>query len=389
VLKLAISVSCLVSACGRVGFDEHPNGIQPDGIQPMPDARCVSGSIGFATPLLLTVGSQPNAVEVDDLDRDGALDLAAASAAGTSLFFGTGSRSFTPGQVTASAIGHNGFSVGDFDGDGYPDVVISGTQMFCVMINQRDRTLGSCTLYGTGHDANSLGIGPLDANSSLEIVIGNQIDDNIGVYVNSGTGTFTAIGVWGTGGTNPASEVIGNFDGDSYGDTVAANLLSDNIGIMHGSSTAVPGSPTNYATGSHPMALAAADLDGDGDLDVIAGSYGSVDVFMNHGDGTFDPRLPLATTAVLTSSSSTNRGVAIGDFDGDGDLDIACTNPTDDAVGVYADQGNGTFAPVVSFPAVPNPSGLTARDVDGDGLTDLVVTERDGPMLAVLFAQCL
>ncbi len=98
------------------------------------------------------------------------------------------------------------------------------------------------------------------------------------------------------------------------------------------------------------------------------------------------PRVALPVSANVAAAGR-NRAVAMGDFDGDGWLDVACTSAVDDAVDVYANRG-GTFAPVLAIPAGPGPEALAAGDLDGDGRADLVVAATGDNAISVPMSRC-
>jgi len=117
---------------------------------------------------------------------------------------------------------------------------------------------------------------------------------------------------------------------------------------------------------SGPSSLAAADLNGDGRADLVAVVDGRLAVFLNDGTGRFQPPVALATGA---------GPFTLGDFDGDGHVDIAFANQTAYVVQVFSGNGDGTFRPPRTL-AVPSPAYLldvAAGDFDGDGATDLAV----------------
>ena len=129
--------------------------------------------------------------------------------------------------------------------------------------------------------------------------------------------------------------------------------------------------PSQQLSGSDPTeALALGDIDGDGDLDLIFGNLGQNRVYVNDGTGTFTH-----APANMPSDSDLTRAVALGDVDGDGDLDLVFGNHAQQNR-LYLNDGTGTFTDATSV-RMPSDSDFTAalalHDVDGDVDLDLVV----------------
>jgi hypothetical protein len=366
----------MLAACGRFGFDVRADAAI-DGAPPC--------TFGFVQAGTYPGGVLPGAISLADLDHDGALDAVIGSRSGVIVYPGQGDGTFatgapfaTPSQV-ASAL-----ETVDMDGDGFADVVLADNAV-CVMHNTGG-TLSPCQSYPTGSGPNSIAVGRLDSGTSIDVVVGNQINNTIGIYLNDGTGTLGSPVVHGMGGTNPVFEVLAEVSGDSFADFVAVNLLSDNVAVRFGGPSGQPVSqPVAYATGSHPTSVRAGDLDGDGDLDLVVASRGAIEVFINNGGGGFAASVPYDTTVVSTTEG---RGLALGDFDRDGHLDAVCTDPDDGSVGLYLNHGDGTFAPVVAFPIGAAPRTLAVGDLDGDLRLDLVVSLQSSSLMGVLLGRC-
>ena len=131
--------------------------------------------------------------------------------------------------------------------------------------------------------------------------------------------------------------------------------------------------PLAFDTGVSPTAVAVGDFNGDGipDLAVAdSGVYptysGTVSILLGKGDGTFQ-------AAVNYAAGRQPVSVAVGDFNGDGKLDLAVANYGDyfhgsgSGVSVLLGNGNGTFQPAQSFPAGINPTSVAVGDFNGDG----------------------
>ncbi len=133
---------------------------------------------------------------------------------------------------------------------------------------------------------------------------------------------------------------------------------------------------TTYGSGSPPAGVAAADLNGDGILDLIITNYNfgasnTFSVLLGNPDGSF--QAPLTYSTGLGSV-----GVAVGDFNGDGNLDVAIANSGTSTVAVLLGNGQGGFGPEADYTTGVGPVGVVVADFNGDGLADLAVTNYIG-----------
>lgn len=163
----------------------------------------------------------------------------------------------------------------------------------------------------------------------------------------------------------------------------AQNELHLNDGLAHFSSA--PADPLNSEAGNS-RAVACADLDGDGDDDVVIANWGSNAhaVYVNQGgaQGGEVGRFAQDRTTALGQVSAKSSGVALGDLDGDGDLDLAFSNRKGEANEVWLNSGGGQFS--LSVGALPagdggNSTDVAMVDLDGDGMRDLLILNRQGP----------
>jgi hypothetical protein len=173
-----------------------------------------------------------------------------------------------------------------------------------------------------------------------------------------------------------AGIAIGDFNGDHVSDILTLNSPAYGGGndvslfVNHGDGTFEP--QRTFATGSMPFALAVADFSGDGSLDLAViyeyqapGVSNELSVFLNRGNGTFAPAVQYAINGggfVLTT----------GDFNRDGAADLALVDAKA-TVTVLTNRGDGTFGPPASYNAGPAADFLAAADFDRDGAVDLVV----------------
>jgi hypothetical protein len=206
--------------------------------------------------------------------------------------------------------------------------------------------------------------------------------------------TFAAPATYGVGATKPAKLAAGDLNGDGRPDLVLSSYASPGVVsvLLALPAPALPGTypatATPYSTGgAQPSGVALGDVNGDGRLDLVAANCGSSTLAVLLGSaaapGTFGP----AATYPTGVPGSTPREVALGDFNGDGRLDIAAANQSNNTVSVLLGLGAapGTFGPAAAYPTGGTaPEGLKTGDLNGDGRPDLVVTNSISGTVAVL-----
>lgn len=128
----------------------------------------------------------------------------------------------------------------------------------------------------------------------------------------------------------------------------------------------------SYAVGKNPTAVALGDFNGDGALDIATANYTSNDVSLLFGDGAGHF---VASPATLATGVGP-KAIVAGYFNGDASLDLAIANDGSNDVSVLLGNGDGTFASAASFAVDGQPKGLAIGDFNGDGAADLVAADE-------------
>ena len=176
-------------------------------------------------------------------------------------------------------------------------------------------------------------------------------------------------------GSDTAMVSIGDLNGDNLMDLVAANDTAASISILFQNSSS-PGTflaAQNLGVGAHPDGVAIGDLNGDGHLDIAVADSGLSILFQNAGvPGTFFPPIRLG----IPCSS-----VGIGDLNGDGraDLVATATNAGHVSILLQSPAGAGTFLPPQTVAAGFQPINVAIADLNADGRLDLAIANLGTP----------
>jgi hypothetical protein len=347
----------------------------------------------------LAAKTAPHDVEVVDLDGDGALDLVVA-ARGTDhvLVLLGGKNGFAAPSVTVStAPGARHLAVGPLHGA--KDIVVSGTDGDQLAV----------------HDV-TITPGKPDVGAAVLIPLQRPRQIAMGTFgIGAAAGGF-AVAVEGESGTGAGLFLFtvgkqGAFDSQHLWQPPAGTMAPTGLAALP---TKVGGAPNALVVGSSTnlglsvltdagkgffeaptvtplvafgstLDLVTGDLDGDGAPDLVAMSPSgkpAATIFMQAPSGV------LAAGPQIAILSKACEYGALGDLDGDADLDLAVSCRGDDGasngvVASYLNDGHANFTTGPSFDKLPGPTGLRIADLNGDGRNDLVVAMKDGDAVTV------
>jgi hypothetical protein len=376
------------------------------------DSTCTGGAVGvllgkgdgtFQTAVAYPSGGLfANSVAIADVNGDGKLDLVVAncgsnspsncvstsSSGNVAVLLGNGDGTFqTAVPYSLGANGATSVAVADVNGDGKLDVIVatgSNTAgLVGVLLGNGDGTFQAEVTYGSGGlSPLALAVADVNGDGHPDVVIANQCIDstctssNVGVLLNTGTGTFGTAATVGSGGLFPDWVVITDVDGDSKPDLVVANSSSSttvddgNVGVLLGKGDGTFQTAVAYPSGGFGAAsVAVADVNGDSKPDLVVvncsatssscvGGGGTVGVLLGNGNGTFQ------TAVTLGSGGNTPFGVTVADLNGDSKPDIVAANcvsntcgAANGAVGVLINASTGGSATALTSSLNPSTSG--------------------------------
>jgi hypothetical protein len=134
--------------------------------------------------------------------------------------------------------------------------------------------------------------------------------------------------------------------------------------------------------GVNPTGVTVGDFKGDGKLDIVTtnGGDNSISLLMGNGDGTFQP-----SRVFLVGANPT--GIMVGDFNGDGKLDIATTNSSDNTVSVLMGNGNGSFPLYQTVHVGANPTRMAVGHFNGNGKLGIATINSNDNTVSVLVSK--
>jgi serine/threonine protein kinase/Flp pilus assembly protein TadD len=335
-----------------------------------------------------------NPVAIGDFNRDGKPDLAVANNAGNnvSVLLGNGDGTF-PAAPNYSAGIYPGFvAVADFNGDGILDLAVAnfggdggghpGT--LSILLGKGDGTFQAAVNYPTGLTPSGVGVGDFNGDGIPDLAVSNIFSATLSILLGNGNGTFQAAVNY-PAGQFPGSVVVADFNGDGVLDLAVTNLVNNSVSVLLGNGNGSFQAPLGFASGGNfPFFMVAGDFNADSVPDLAVANYksGTVSIFLGNGDGTFQ--------AAGNYATASPGSIVVGDFNGDGKLDVAVANAiqggTSGSVSVLLGNGDGTFQASVGYPTGPilnfqPPQGMTVGDVNGDGTPDLVVVFGGGVLV--------
>ena len=348
-----------------------------------------NGDGSFQAAKGLTAGGNPSSVVVGDFNGDGVPDLAVANTGSNnvSVLLGNGDGSFRAARTFSAGTNPRSVAVGDFNGDGVPDLAVAntGSNNVSVLLGNGDGSFQAAESFPVATGPSSVVVGDFNGDGKLDLAVTTEAGspapplptDTVSVLLGNGDGTFQEARDSAVSTVGPSSVAVGDFNGDGVPDLAVVGANGVSVLLGHGDGTF----ETGLAFAAPGVSVVVGDIDGDGVPDLAVAGVQGVSVLVGHGDGTFQ-----AARNFAASDGRVPYSVAVGDFNGDGVLDLAVasaaptliTGTAPGTVSVLLGNGNGTFQAALNVALGMDPRFVAVGDFNGDGAPDLVVAEDGG-----------
>jgi hypothetical protein len=352
-----------------------------------------NSGLSFLNSSSPSASQENNVVAAADFNGDGILDLAVsnayAGAGALTILLGKGDGTFT--ATVGETVGSypDSIAVGDFNSDGIPDLAVTSVDQnnVTILLGNGNGTFSSNApnLNIVGGTPQSVAVGDFNGDGApdLAVVAGNSVL----IFLGNGDGTFNPTAESPSTGSSPVNVAVADFNSDGKDDLAVTNSLSYTVTILLGNGDGtfqqVAVSP---AIGVSPLGIAIADFNGDGIADMAVTNYsGEIDgqavmVLLGKGDGTF------GTTTAYSAPGMDFKAVVVADFNGDGVADLAVGEYWQGLLTVLLGRGDGTFGAALTLDAqsVLGSGFVAAADFNGDGVPDLAVPNQGGTVPILL-----
>jgi hypothetical protein len=228
-----------------------------------------------------------------------------------------------------------------------------------------------------------------NADGLRDLVVAHEDPYKLAVLLGTGGGAFGAPTDLPLGShSNPLAVRSADFNGDGDPDLASANEGSSDgtvpgwVSILLGGAGSSFSAPVSYSAGVKPQDLAIADFNGDNDPDIAianettGSATGAVSILLGAAGGTFTGPTNYQAAVAVGSIEASPRAVAAADFNGDNDPDLAIANQGNDQVSVLIGGAGGTFGAPTNYAACGTPNSLTLGDFNGDGDNDMAVVNE-------------
>lgn len=342
----------------------------------------------FSAPELINLPGEVSNLSAAELTGDGHMDLIFTESTFDSttiqVMYGNGDGTFQP-PVQVAANGMEAV-VGDFNGDGLPDIMVlqganvqTGQFSESLLLNQGDGAFDPAPApamqFPLGTQFNTVAVGDFNGDGIDDFALTGNSFTSVDIYYGSRSGAFTlgsSTSLLAAGSTTQISQlIVGDFNNDGQPDILALTNGSSGptdpafVLLNQGGYSFSESSFSTFGPGDGFVA----DFNGDGNLDLLDGNS----VYLGNGDGTFQSAIPISLAGIA---------VGIGDYNGDGRPDIVVSNqasPIEISVQLNV-APSGTTGQAILAGGILSVSGTVNNDT-------ISIAEQSGNLLVTINGQ--
>ncbi len=339
-----------------------------------------SALLSYRKTDVATGGTYATSTAIGDFNNDGYSDIVVTNSANNivSVLLGDGKGTFAGAVNYTVGTNPRTATVGDFNADGKPDIAVTNfnSNTVSILTGNGNGTFANAVSFGVGFNPISIAVNDFNNDKKADIVTADYGMNKVSILLGDGKGGFATSVRYSTG-ANPVSVSVGDFNKDGNTDIAVANNGSDKVSILLGYGNGTFASPVSYLVGITPYSVSKGDFNADGKDDLAVATIDNVNVLLGNGDGTF-------STAVSYTAGSNPISTSVGDFNGDGKIDLAVANNLSNDVSLLSGNGTGTFAPAVNILTGNAPYFISVGDFDGNGIADMVTANSTSNNITVL-----